>query len=70
MSTSPKRPVSDPLITRHYEPSRLQYQSLTCAYERVTPIASRRPGSPRCRAGDPSRAGASVAHLSPSIAGA
>ncbi len=33
-STSPKRRVSDSLINRHYEPSRLQYQSLTCAYER------------------------------------
>ena len=70
MKTSPKRPVSDPLITRHYEPSRLQDQSLTCASERVIPIASRRPGSRTCRPGDPSKADAWVGHPRPSAAGA
>ena len=70
MSSSPRRPVPDPLIRRLYEPSRLQYHSLTRAYERVIPVASRRPGSSHCRPGDPSEADAWVGHPRPSVAGA
>jgi hypothetical protein len=52
MSTSPRRPPSAPLISRQYEPSRLQYDSLISAYLLVTPNVSRRLGSPARRAGE------------------
>jgi hypothetical protein len=70
MNTSPSRPVPGPPITRRYEPSRLQCQTLTNAYQRVIPIVSRRPGSPTCRAGDPIRADAWVGHPGSKVAGA
>jgi hypothetical protein len=70
MSSSPRRPVPDPLIIRQYEPSRLQNHSMTCAFERLIPIISRRLGSPRTRPGDPAGANARDGERRPSVAGA
>ena len=70
MSTSPRRPASDPLITRQYDPSRMQHNSLITAYERLLSMFSHRPGSPRSRSGECGRAEVQVNKPRPSVAGA
>ncbi len=62
MSTPARKPALDPLISRQYEPSRLQHTSLRSAYVLIIPAVSRRlgpsarrrsePGSARARGGD------------------
>jgi hypothetical protein len=51
MSMSPRRPARNPLISRRYEPSRLQSDSLVSAYASVLPSISRQLGSPAGRPG-------------------
>ena len=70
MSTSPRRPAFDPLITRQYDPSRIQKESLVAAYYQLIPISSRRLGSPRSRPGECGRAEVRVGKSRPSAAGA
>jgi hypothetical protein len=70
MSTSPRRPGRDPLISRQYEPSRLQYDSLISAYALVIPAISRRLGPPARHPGEPGGARGRGGHLRPSAAGA
>ena len=70
MSSFPRRPASDPLITRQYDPSRIQKHSLASAYGRLIPISSRHLGSPRDRPGEGGRAEVRVGKSRPSAAGA
>ena len=70
MSTSPRRPPLAPLISRRYEPSRLQYDSLISAYLLVTPDVSRRLGSPARRPGKAGRTDAPSGRSRPSVVGA
>jgi hypothetical protein len=70
MSTFPRRPSPSPLISRQYEPSRLQYDSLISAYLLVMPDVSRRLGSPARRPGEPGRADAPGGHSRHSVVGA
>jgi hypothetical protein len=44
MSISPSRPARNPLISRRFEPSRLQHDSLVSAYSSLWPTISRRLG--------------------------
>lgn len=44
MSISPRRPARNLLISRRYEPSRLQHDSLVSAYSSLLPTISRRLG--------------------------
>jgi hypothetical protein len=43
MSTAPGRSKPGLHVIRRHESSRLQDQSITCAYEALIPISSRRP---------------------------
>jgi hypothetical protein len=70
MSTSPRRPAPDPLISRQYEPSRLQSDSLISAYGLVVPVVSRRLGPPGRRPGELGGARTRGGDLRPSAAGA
>ncbi len=70
MSTPARKPALDPLISRQYEPSRLQDHTLICTYALLIPIASRRFGSPRSQSGEPGRAEAWVGDSRPRVAGA
>jgi hypothetical protein len=70
MITSSRRPAPDPLITRQYDPSRLQKEPLSCAYQLLIPIISRRLSSHRCRPGDPGEVDTRVGDPRPSVAGA
>jgi hypothetical protein len=70
MSTSPRRPPPAPLISRQYEPSRLQYDSLIVVYSLVIPEASRQLGSPARRPGESDRADAASGYSRPSVVGA
>ena len=70
MSSSLRRPVPDPLIRRQYEPSRLHSHTIISTYALLIPIASRRPGSPRCRPGVPGSPEARVDESRPKLAGA
>lgn len=70
MSTSPRRPVSDPLVTRQYDPSRMHNESLASAYDRLFPIISRRFGSPRSHSVESGRAEIQVGKSKSSVAGA
>jgi hypothetical protein len=46
MSMSPRRPARNPLISRRYEPSRLQHDSLVSVYASLLPSISRHLGKP------------------------
>jgi hypothetical protein len=70
MSTSPRRTPPTPLISRQYEPSRLQTDSLTPAYLLVIPGVARRLGAPARRCGEPGRADAPGGHSRSSVVGA
>jgi hypothetical protein len=70
MRSSPRRPVHDPLIRRQYEPSRLHSHTIISTYSLLIPIASRRPGSPRSRPGEPGKPEAWVEDSRPEVAGA
>jgi hypothetical protein len=70
MSTSPRRPPPAPLISRHYEPSRLQYDSLISAYLLVILDVSRHLGAPARRCDEPGWADAPGGHSRPSVVGA
>jgi hypothetical protein len=70
MSTSPRRPPPAPLISRQYEPSRLQTDSLISAYLLVIPDVSRRLGAPARRSAEPGRADAPGGHSRASVVGA
>jgi hypothetical protein len=56
MITSSRRRVLSTAVTRHFEVSRLQEQSIACAYESLIPVVSSRPQSPRKQQGDLPRA--------------
>ena len=70
MIATSRRSASIPIISRHYEFSRLQDQTLASAYEALIPVVSRRPKClpPRCD----DREVATGVHQSPqrSVAGA
>ena len=70
MSKSPRRLTPDPLISRQYEPSRLQLSSLISAYALAMPIISRRLSPARGRSSEPGGADARVSEPRSSIAGA
>jgi hypothetical protein len=70
MSTSPKRSPPAPLLSRQYEPSRLQYDSLISAYSLVMPDVSRHLGAPARRSDEPDWADAPGGHSRPSVVGA
>jgi hypothetical protein len=70
MSTSPRRPPPAPPISRRYEPSRLQYDSLISAYLIVMPDVARRLGSPALRSDERAWSDAPGGHSRPSVVGA
>ncbi len=70
MSTSPRRPPPVPLISRQYEPSRLQYDSLISAYLLLMTDVSRPLGAPARRSDETGRADAPGGHSRPSVLGA
>ena len=70
MSVSPRRPARDPLISRQYEPSRIQFDSLVSAYASVLPGVSCRLGASDRRLGEPDRANAPGGRLRSSVVGA
>jgi hypothetical protein len=69
MNTSP-RLMPSPRVTRQYQPSRLQDQSLIGAYERVIPIVARRRAAATHCPCDPRRAAVRVGPSRSSAAGA
>lgn len=70
MIANSRRSASGPFISRHYEFSRLQDQTLASAYEALIPVVSRRPERPLRRRDD--REAFTGVHESPqrSVAGA
>ena len=56
MITSSRRRVLGVAVTRHYEVSRLQEQSIACAYEALMPVISSRSRCPHKHRGDFPRA--------------
>ena len=52
MMTSSRRRALGVAVTRHYEVSRLQEQSIACAYEALMPVISSRSRCPHEQAGD------------------
>jgi hypothetical protein len=70
MSTSPRSPVSDPLVTRRYDPSRIHKESIVSAYDRLLPIISRRLGPPQSHSGESGRAETQVGKPKSSVVGA
>ena len=52
MITSSRRRALGVAVTRHYEASRLQEQSIACAYEALMPVISSRSRCPHQQAGD------------------
>ena len=52
MITSQRRPALSPPITRHFEFTRRQNQSIALAYQALIPIVSRPLEQPRFRLGD------------------
>jgi hypothetical protein len=70
MSMSPRRPARNPLISRRYEPSRLQHDSLVSAYASVLPIISRLLGAPAARPRACDRVEAPRGPLKSSVGGA
>jgi hypothetical protein len=52
MITSPRRSVLSPPITRHFEFTRFQNQSIALAYQALIPVVSRHLGRPRSRSHD------------------
>ena len=51
MITSSRRRTLSLAVTRHFEFSRLQEQSIACAYEALIPVVSRRSRCPHERRG-------------------
>ena len=47
-----RRPACSPLVTRHFEFTRLQGRSIASAYEALIPVTSRRVERPREGRGD------------------
>ena len=56
MITSSRRRALGLPVTRHFEVSRLQEQSIACAYEALIPVVSSRPRCPHQQRGDLPRA--------------
>jgi hypothetical protein len=52
MITSQRRVVLNPPVTRHFEFTRLQDQSIALAYHALIPVVSRHPERPRSRRND------------------
>jgi hypothetical protein len=52
MMTSSRRRALGVAVTRHYEVSRLQEQSIACAYEALMPVISSRSRCPHQQRGD------------------
>jgi hypothetical protein len=52
MSTSPRSSTLCPPVTRHFEFTRLQDQSIALAYQALIPSVSRPLGQQRARLGD------------------
>ena len=52
MITYPRRSVLSPLVTRHFEFTRFQDQSIAVAYQALVPVVSRHLGQPRSRSHD------------------
>ena len=52
MITYPRRSVLTPPITRHFEFTRSQNQSIALAYQALIPVVSRHLGRPRSRSHD------------------
>jgi hypothetical protein len=56
MSTTPERTTKGPVITRHFESSRLQLRNLVAAFEHALPVIRRSPAqTPDTRTGGFSR---------------
>jgi len=70
MSMSPRRPAPTPLISRRFEPSRIQLESLVSAYAYVLPNISCRLDVTARRRGEPDRANAPGGRLRSSVMGA
>jgi hypothetical protein len=70
MSISPRRPPRHPLISRRFEPSRLQHDSLVSAYSSLLPTISRRLGISPGHPGRPERVKARRGPLKSSVGGA
>jgi hypothetical protein len=70
MITSPRRRALSTPVHRRFESTRLQNQSLACAYEALIPFVSRRPEWPHDRPGDRQRAETRTENPRPSAVGA
>ena len=70
MSTSPRRPPSVPVISRQYEPSRLQYDSVISVYLLLMSDVSRPLGAPARRSDEPGWADVPGGHSRTSVVGA
>jgi hypothetical protein len=70
MNTPPRRLPSPPPISRRYEPSRLQSDSLIVVYSLVIKDAFHRPRSYGRRPGELDRADGAIGHRRPLIVGA
>ena len=70
MSTSLPRPSLRPPVTRRFESTRLQNQSLALAYESLIPVISRRPARPRNRPGADGQVKATIPGLRSKAEGA
>ena len=70
MMTTSRRLALSVAVTRHFEVSRLQEQSIACAYEALLPVVTRRPQRPRQQRVDLPRATIRTECPRPSAAGA
>src|SRR5262249_42622980 len=70
MNTPPRRLPSPPPISRRYEPSRLQSDSLIVVYSLIMKDASHCPGSCGRRPGEPDRADGANGHRRSLVVGA
>ena len=53
MITSPRRSVLSPIVTRQFEFTRFQDQSIAVAYQALVPVVSRHLGRPRSHDNQP-----------------
>jgi hypothetical protein len=70
MITPQRSQAVSPLIIRHFEFTRLQNQSIVCAYEALLPVVTRRPEGPHHRPGDLRKAATRTEVLRSSATGA
>ena len=65
-----RRPARSPLVTRHFESTRLQGRSIASAYEALIPVISRHVERPRDGRGDHCEPVTRAGHLRSSSEGA